>query len=486
LARLELEELTRPPEEGARLVALRILEEAGAALTRVCAGEGPDALHELRVNLRRLRSTLQAFESSLERRPTAHALERLRELGTRSNEARDAEVQLAWLEARRSEISRGHRTALRWLMQDLALRRDQTLARLLSKLAERFSALRADLEQSLRGYRTWVHLAAPNPSPTFASVLAEKLRRQAAQLRGRLAAIASPADNQVCHEARIEAKRLRYLLEPVARLVPEGKRAVRSLKELQDVLGEMHDLEVLMQTLETGSERMALARVHALLDAVRAGDEQALASSRRRSLEGGLLAIATLVRDRHRKLFGELEAAWLAERGSRFFETVEAAAHALDEVQREPLEIERKFLLTGLPDAAREAPSVRIEQGWMAGETIRERLRRVSDASGERFYRTIKLGTGLTRAEYEESISREMFEPLWPLTAGCRVEKRRYKVREAELVWEIDVFEGRDLVTAEVELPSPDAAFTLPDWLADRVVREVTGDPAFSNLNLAR
>ena len=488
MARLELEELTRPPEEGARLVALHSLEEAGAALARVCAGEDPEALHELRVNLRRLRSTLRAFESSLERRPTAHALERLHDLGTLSNAARDAEVQLSWLEARRTEISRSHRAALRWLMQELALRRDQAFARMLSKLPEHFSALRADLEQSLRGYRTWVHLAGPDPSPTFASVLAEKLRRQSAQLRGRLAAIASPSDNQFCHEARIEAKRLRYLLEPVARYVPEGKRAVRSLKELQDVLGEMHDLEILMQTLEAGSERMALVRVHALLDAVRAGNEQALASARRRRLEGGLLAVTTLVRDRHRKLFGELEAAWLAERSARFFETVAAAAHALDEVQREPLEVERKFLLTGLPDEVREAPSVRIEQGWLAGETIRERLRRVSDASGERFYRTIKLGTGLTRAEFEESISREMFEPLWPLTAGCRVEKRRYKVREGELVWEIDVFEGRDLVTAEVALPSPDAALTLtlPDWLAHRVVRELTGDPAFSNLNLAR
>ena len=38
----------------------------------------------------------------------------------------------------------------------------------------------------------------------------------------------------------------------------------------------------------------------------------------------------------------------------------------------------------GLPEAARAAPSVRIEQGWLAVETIRERLRRVSDASGER------------------------------------------------------------------------------------------------------
>jgi len=486
VAKLELGELTRPPEEGARLVALRILEDAGKALARVVAGDAPDALHELRVSLRRLRSTLQAFESHLERRPTAQALERLRELGTRSNEARDAEVQIAWLEARRSQLARGQRAALAGLVAELGRRRDQSLARLLARLPDRFTALREDLERSLGGYRTWVHLSSPDPSPTFAAVLAEKLRGQSARLRDRLAAITTVSDPEPCHAARIEAKRLRYLLEPVAAHLPEGKRAVRSLKELQDVLGEMHDLEILTQTLEAGAERSALARVHALLDAVRAGDEPALASARRRHLEGGLLAIAALVRDRHHKLFGALEAAWLAERGAKFFETVAQLSDALDHVVREPLEIERKFLLSRLPDAAREAPNVRIEQGWMAGEKIRERLRRVSDASGERYYRTIKLGTGATRAEYEEAISFEMFEPLWPLTAGCRVEKRRYKLRDGERIWEIDDFAGRELVTAEVELPSEDTPVELPAWLAPCVVREVTGDPAYSNQNLAR
>ena len=486
MARLEPEDLTRPPEEGARLVALRILEDAGAALERVSAGEAADALHELRVELRRLRSTLQAFAPHLEPRPTRQALERLRELGARSNAARDAEVQIAWLEARRSELSRGHRPALRWLTQELTARRDQGRARLLAKLPERFAALRADLAKSLAGYRAWVRLDSPDPSPTFAAVVAARLRGQAARLRASLGAISSVSDNSECHQARIEAKRLRYLLEPVARHVPEGKRAVRSLKGLQDVLGEMHDLEILTQTLETSAERIALARTHALLDAIREGDEPALAVARRRSLEGGLLAIATVVRDRHRKLFGELEAAWLAQRGAMFFESIEAGAHALCEVRREPLEIERKFLLSGLPEIAREAPSLRIEQGWLAGEAIRERLRRVNDASGERFYRTIKLGTGLARAEYEESIPREMFESLWPLTEGCRVEKRRFEIRDAERTWQIDAFEGRDLVTAEVELPSPDAELPIPEWLAPYLVREVTGDPAYSNLKLAR
>jgi CHAD domain-containing protein/CYTH domain-containing protein len=487
MARLEAQELTRPPEEGARLVALRFLEEAAGALGRVAAGEGSDALHEFRVSLRRLRSTLQAFEAHLESRPTEEAQERLRELGRRSNAARDAEVQIAWLEARVGELSQNHRPALRWLAQQLAARRDQAQARLLENLPERFAHLRTDLAKSLAGYRTWVHLDSPDPSPTFAAVVGEKLRGQAARLRESLDAIDSASDSAECHEARIQAKRLRYLLEPVARYAPEGKRAVRSLKGLQDVLGEMHDLQILMETLEADAERMALARMHALLDAVRSGDGAAVAAARRRNLEAGLLAIATLVRDRNRKLFGELESAWLEQRSAKFFETLETAARALLDVRREPLEIERKFLLSGVPEIAREAPSLRIEQGWMAGERIRERLRRVCDASGgERFYRTIKLGSGPTRAEYEETIPREMFEPLWPLTKGSRVEKQRIQIRDGELTWEIDVFEGRDLVTAEVELPSPDAPLVIPDWLGPCVVREVTGDPAYSNLNLAR
>ena len=474
MARLEPEELTRPPEEGARLVALRFLEDATAALGRVAGGERPDALHEFRVNLRRLRSTLQAFEPHLESRPTEQAEERLRELGSRSNAARDAEVQIAWLESRRDELSQGHLPALRWLVQELAGRRDQAQANLLEKLPERFSRLRADLAKSLAGYRTWVHLDSPDPSPTFAAVAGERLRVQAARLRESLGAISSPLDSKGCHEARIEAKRLRYLLEPVARYVPEGKRAVRSLKGLQDVLGEMHDLQILMQTLE--AERRAhgarrgctrcstpCARRTGPRSRPRAGATWRAGCSRSQPW----CATATASSSASSSPPGSGSAA----RSSSTRWRPPRAPSA--EIRREPLEIERKFLLSSVPEIAREAPSRRIEQGWMAGESIRERLRRVSDASGERFYRTIKLGSGLTRAEYEESISREMFEPLWPLTKGCRIEKRRIQLRDGELTWEIDVFEGRDLVTAEVELPSPDAALPIPEWLAPCLVREI-------------
>ena len=56
------------------------------------------------------------------------------------------------------------------------------------------------------------------------------------------------------------------------------------------------------------------------------------------------------------------------------------------------------------------------------------------------------------------------FTVLWSLAEGCRVEKVRYVVPDGELVWEIEVFQDRPLVLAEVELTSV-TSVAVPDWL---------------------
>jgi len=133
-----------------------------------------------------------------------------------------------------------------------------------------------------------------------------------------------------------------------------------------------------------------------------------------------------------------------------------------------------------------EAPdSVEIDQGWLPGQQLRERIRRVRSDRGETYLRTVKLGRGVQRLEIEEPTPAPVFEQLWPLTEGCRIRKRRYRVREGDLLWEIDAFTDRDLVLAEVELDSATQRPAFPSWLADHVLREVTDDPRFTNLALA-
>ena len=53
------------------------------------------------------------------------------------------------------------------------------------------------------------------------------------------------ADETEGHAARIAAKRLRYLAEPLAPWIDSARRPVELLKALQDLLGELHDGQLL-------------------------------------------------------------------------------------------------------------------------------------------------------------------------------------------------------------------------------------------------
>lgn len=153
-----------------------------------------------------------------------------------------------------------------------------------------------------------------------------------------------------------------------------------------------------------------------------------------------------------------------------------------------PLEIERKYLLRGLPPAVVHARSVEIDQGYVPGNEIRERIRRVRGADGVWFVRTLKAGAGIERVEIEEETSEQFFLAVWPLTRGSRIQKRRYDVPESSgLVWEIDEFLDRPgLWLAEVELERADQPVTPPEWLQPYIVREVTDEPAYTNRALSK
>jgi CYTH domain-containing protein len=148
------------------------------------------------------------------------------------------------------------------------------------------------------------------------------------------------------------------------------------------------------------------------------------------------------------------------------------------------IEIERKFLVTRLPNDLDRHPARPIRQGYLAieGGGNEVRVRQIGDAT----VLTVKRGGGRTRIEEEIPIEPAAFERLWPLTEGRRVVKTRHLVPlQGGLVVELDVYEGAlaGLVTAEIEFPSEAAssAFSPPPWLG----REVTGDVRYANQSLA-
>lgn len=155
-----------------------------------------------------------------------------------------------------------------------------------------------------------------------------------------------------------------------------------------------------------------------------------------------------------------------------------------------PAEIERVFLLRGMPAPMPEGVRLRIEQGYLPPSpegALEGRVRRITHVDGSiEHVHTVKSGTGLVREEHERPMTADEFAREWPRTAGARLRKERHRVPHGDRTWEVDRFLDLPLVLAECELPSADAPLEVPPWLAPFVVREVTEEPEYRNFALAR
>lgn len=474
-------------QEGARRVALRHLDQAAAAAARLDDPADLDALHDLRVALRRLRSCLRAYDSLLGESVGAKLARRLRKLGELTGPGRDAEVQRAWVDKIGVEASPADEPGLRWLAEELGQRKDEAYARVQEKLGRRFGTLEPKLRRRLSTYEQVVRVGGPPREVSFGEVAARAIGDQLEALMAELGPIERVDESARMHRARLMGKRLRYLLEPLRDAVGEARAIVRELKVLQDRLGDLNDLDNLAVTVGQALETAAIDRARRLRASAMAGDgdvERALSGDER----PGLVAVLARIQSHRAALFEALASTWLAPSGAldRLRREVESLTARLAQPRAPHVEIERKYLLTALPPACEGRAAIEIDQGYLPGERLVERLRRKRTAGGVSYVRTVKLGEGMVRIEVEEGCTEALFAHLWPLTEGRRLTKRRYAIEDGQLVWEIDAFTDRELVLAEVELPTEDAPVEIPAWLAPYVEREVTGEDAYVNAKLAR
>ncbi len=237
--------LSRPPEEGARLLALSFLDQASQARPRLADPADTEALHDFRVGLRRLRSCLRAYRAYLEKSVPKKLAKRLKRLAGSTGPGRDTEVQIEWLRDRRSHLASHHRAGLDWLLARLEDRMREAYEEMREEIEGEFLEVEEELRRRLSVYRTEVHLDPSEPRETLGSATADILRRQVAELETHLAKVEDPEDEQEAHEARISAKRVRYLLEPLVPEIEDAAPVVKSFKALQDLLGDLHDAHVL-------------------------------------------------------------------------------------------------------------------------------------------------------------------------------------------------------------------------------------------------
>ena len=140
-------------------------------------------------------------------------------------------------------------------------------------------------------------------------------------------------------------------------------------------------------------------------------------------------------------------------------------------------EIERKFLVKN-DDFKNNSVAVLFRQGYLSTDI--DRVVRVR-IEGNQAKLTIKgRNSGMTRDEFEYEIPVDQAKELLDkLCLKPIIEKYRYKVEVDNLIWEVDQFMGDNegLIIAEVEVPSEDYRFDIPEWID----KEVTGIERYYN-----
>lgn len=282
----EAEEPVGPDSTGADVVGARLREQLAELTYRdpLVRRDVPDAVHRIRVAIRRLRSALASYRPLLDRGRTEPLRDELKWIAGVLGDARDAEV----MHERLTGLIADEPVEL--VMGPVVQRVDRRLGaayRLAHRRAveametPRYYAL-VDALEALVADPPWTKRAERRAADVLPARAAKAFKR----LRRQVAAVAEAPDRRTrdlrLHEVRKSAKRARYAAEPLVPVVGrDAKRFVKATKKLQSVLGDYHDAVVTQPELRQlavqahldGENAFTFGRLH--------GRQQAVATSLR-------------------------------------------------------------------------------------------------------------------------------------------------------------------------------------------------------------
>ena len=263
-------------------VVLAYLHEQRAAFLRLdpaLRSDDPEAVHDTRVALRRLRSVLATYRRLFDREAVAHLRGESSWLAGSLGTARDAEVLRDHLRAALAAEPAD------MVPRSVAARLDDELS---SALQEGNDAAQAvldderylDLLDEIDGFldRPPLTELARRPARSVVPKLVQRDWRRLRNVIGRAESlpVGSVGRDEALHEIRKAAKRLRYAAEPATPAFgKQPRRLARSAKQLQTVLGDHHDTVVARDLLRrvgveahlAGDNAFTYGRLHGLFQA---------------------------------------------------------------------------------------------------------------------------------------------------------------------------------------------------------------------------
>jgi CHAD domain-containing protein len=248
------------PEAGT-VVLVRYWKQADKREGAVRTGDDPEAVHDMRVAVRRLRAALALFAPWYPRKEARGMAADLRRLGRTLGAVRDLEVLLSDAQGAAASLpdadlsgllahwEEEHAAARGTLLSYLDGRDYHRFRRRVEAFLETHGAAGAtgqgEASRDAQGGRG----AAVTPSRVCDVLPAEVWSRYGA-VHAYAPALAD-ASLERLHRLRIAGKRLRYLLEAFAEVLGDDvQAAIQPLKELQDALGTLNDAHVATGLLE--------------------------------------------------------------------------------------------------------------------------------------------------------------------------------------------------------------------------------------------
>jgi CHAD domain-containing protein len=221
-----------------------------------------DAVHDLRVALRRTRTLLEVARSVLGRFHVDEVRRALRDLQQATGALRDEEVLLELV----GSLNVEHPDVKRWF--SCRVRRERRLRRMLSR-AIRIGELdrgRGQL-QALLAFR-----AKPSRDRRLARFARRSVERACRRIEKRRAARLDAPEE--LHRLRIAYKRLRYTVEAFGDVLASDTLALaQPAARFQSRLGDLHDIDTTMQCVRRARLLSDAARIE-LLDALARAREQ--------------------------------------------------------------------------------------------------------------------------------------------------------------------------------------------------------------------
>ena len=225
-------------------------------------GEDIEALHRMRVATRRQRAAFRIVSPYFKRKSVDAFRDELRELADRLGAVRDLDVLIESAERYRSSLRGEAAAAFTSLVEEWRGRRDDARHALLRHLDS------DEYRDFTKGYGEFLSSpgagvkggADPSPHPQqVRHVLPAEVWDHYGRVRA-YETVMTWASMETIHSLRIEAKRLRYLLEFFTEVLSSGiAGAVESLVRLQDHIGELHDADVTIGLLRDFLMRHAQA-----------------------------------------------------------------------------------------------------------------------------------------------------------------------------------------------------------------------------------